>query len=84
MAPVPALKKPDGNRITDFAYGAELCIVKEKLRCEQHDGPNRWCYVSPEHPTEHVPLGYEEISLWARKIVCSYLPVSQLLLTWSW
>jgi hypothetical protein len=39
----------------------------------QHENPNRWCYVSPENPTEHVPLGYEEICLWARKIV----PVSQ-------
>ena len=69
-APVPATKKKnDGNRVTDFAYSAELRIVKEKLQCAQHVGPNRWCYVSPENPTEHVALGYEEISLWARKIV---------------
>lgn len=63
--------------MTDFAYSAELHIVKEKLWCAQHDSPNHWCYVSPEHPTEHVPLGYEEISLWAQKIVHSFLPVSQ-------
>ena len=69
-APVPAAKKKnDGNRVTDFAYSTELRIVKEKLQCAQHIGPNRWCYVSPENPNEHVALGYEEISLWARKIV---------------
>jgi hypothetical protein len=65
-----AKKKNDGNRVTDFAYGAELRLVKEKLRCAQHSGPNRWCYMSPENPNEHVPLGCEEITLWARKIVC--------------
>lgn len=54
-------------------YGAELRIVKEKLQCAQHAGPNRWCYVSPDKPSEHVALGYEEITLWARKIVCHYL-----------
>ena len=62
-------KKNDSNRTTDFAYSAELRSVQEKLRCAQHNGPNRWCYVNKEMPHEHVPLGYEEISLWARKIV---------------
>ncbi|EDR12464.1 uncharacterized protein LACBIDRAFT_311891 [Laccaria bicolor S238N-H82] len=66
--PEVAKKKVDGNRITDFAYSAELRIVQEKLRCALHAGPNRWCYVSPDHPADHIPLGYEEISLWARKI----------------
>ncbi|KAF8805111.1 hypothetical protein BYT27DRAFT_7105037 [Phlegmacium glaucopus] len=68
-APVEvAKKKNDGNRATDFAYGAELRMVQEKLRCAEHAGPNRWCYVSADTPNEHVALGYEEISLWARKI----------------
>lgn len=62
-------KKNDGNRTTDVAYNAELHMVKEKLKCVQHTGPNRWCYVSPENPNEHIALGCEEITLWARKIV---------------
>ena len=65
MAPEPAKKKTDGNKVTDFMYGEELCIVKEKLRCEQHSGPNRWCYVSPNDPADHVKLGLEEVTLWA-------------------
>lgn len=55
--------------MADFAYGEELCIVKEKLRCEQHSGPNRWCYVSLNDPADHVKLGLEEVTLWARKLV---------------
>ncbi len=62
-------KKSDNTRTTDFGYEAELKIVQEKLRCAQHAGPNRWCYVSPTHPNEHVALLFEEITLWARKIV---------------
>lgn len=69
-------KKTDGNRSTDSAYSAELRVVKEKLQCAHHSGPNRWCYVSPENPTEHVALGLEEITLWARKIVSSYVYIT--------
>ncbi|PPQ87378.1 hypothetical protein CVT25_001996 [Psilocybe cyanescens] len=61
-------KKINGSRSTDSAYSAELRVVKEKLQCAHHSGPNRWCYVSPENPTEHVALGLEEITLWAWKI----------------
>ncbi|KAF8811481.1 hypothetical protein BYT27DRAFT_7277025 [Phlegmacium glaucopus] len=61
-------KKTDGNRTTDFAYYEELRIVQEKLRCAKHPGPNRWCYVSPENPNEHIKLALEEVTLWARKL----------------
>jgi hypothetical protein len=63
-------KKTDGNRSTDFAYGEELKHVQEKLRCADHAGQNRWCYISPENPKEHINLGVEEVTLWARKLVC--------------
>ena len=53
----------------DFAYGEELRIVKEKLKCEQNNGPNRWFYVSLNCPSEHVKLGLEEVMLWAQKLV---------------
>ena len=43
--------------------------MKEKLKCEQHNGPNRWCYVSSNDPSEHVKLGLEEVTLWARKLM---------------
>jgi hypothetical protein len=71
LNPLPveaAKKKNDGNRSTDFVYGPELRLVQEKLRCAQHAGPNWWCYISPTKPDEHIALGYEEVSLWARKI----------------
>ncbi|KAF8799498.1 hypothetical protein BYT27DRAFT_7176287 [Phlegmacium glaucopus] len=61
-------KKTDGNRTTDFAYCEELKLVQEKLRCADHAGANRWCYVSPENPNEHIKLGLEEVTLWARKL----------------
>ena len=69
MTPV-SKKKNNGHCATDFAYGAELHLVKEGLCCAQHSGPNQWCYVSPENPNEHVSLGCEEITLWDQKIVC--------------
>ncbi|KIJ93283.1 hypothetical protein K443DRAFT_135080 [Laccaria amethystina LaAM-08-1] len=68
VAPEAAKKKTDGNKATDFAYGEELHIVKEKLKCEQHNGPNRWCCVSPKDPSDHIKLGLEEVTLWARKL----------------
>ena len=73
MAPEPAKKKTDGNKATDFAYGEALRIVKEKLKCEQHNGPNRWCYVSPNDPADHVKLSLKEISLWAQKLVSLHI-----------
>ncbi|KAF8222563.1 hypothetical protein L208DRAFT_1426324 [Tricholoma matsutake] len=65
-------KKTDGNHITDFAYADELHLVKEKLCCAEHGGLNHWCYVHPNTPGEHVTLGLEEITLWARKIGLCY------------
>jgi hypothetical protein len=63
--PQPVKKKTDGNRATDFAYADKLRLVQEKLKCVQHNGPNIWCYVSPDDPSEHVKLGLEEVTLWA-------------------
>ncbi|KAJ7264707.1 hypothetical protein C8J57DRAFT_1331706 [Mycena rebaudengoi] len=52
----------------ETAYSDELKIVKEKLQCATHKGPNRWCYISPVDGDggKHIELGFEEISLWAR------------------
>ncbi|KIM35687.1 hypothetical protein M413DRAFT_56413, partial [Hebeloma cylindrosporum] len=71
LNPVPietSNKKKEGTRKTDFAYNAELTAVNRNLKCAQHPGENRWCYINPEKPTEHIALGLEEITLWARKI----------------
>ncbi|KAJ7165220.1 hypothetical protein C8R46DRAFT_900628 [Mycena filopes] len=49
----------------------ELENVKSKLSCMLHPGRNRWCYVMPpdsKKPGEHVALGIEHVSLWARKV----------------
>ncbi|KJA23054.1 hypothetical protein HYPSUDRAFT_201616 [Hypholoma sublateritium FD-334 SS-4] len=70
-APIEARKNKSNDNLatgSQAAYSAELRLVREKLRCGLHAGPNRWCYVTPEKPDEHVALGYEEISLWARSI----------------
>ncbi|KAJ7939021.1 hypothetical protein B0H13DRAFT_1851190 [Mycena leptocephala] len=52
----------------ETAYSDELKIVKDKLKCATHRGPNRWCYVSPVAGDggRHIELGFEEISLWAK------------------
>ncbi|KAL1663509.1 hypothetical protein GGF50DRAFT_115961 [Schizophyllum commune] len=57
----------------ETAYGRELDIVKQKLFCAVHGGRsrNRWCYVwQAPHPQagEHIQLGLEEGTLWARKM----------------
>ncbi|KAJ3875285.1 hypothetical protein F5051DRAFT_334075 [Lentinula edodes] len=56
-------------KTTDTSYGDELTKLKEKLRCMQHSGHNRWCFVrrDEDHAGQHVNLGIEEITLWARK-----------------
>jgi hypothetical protein len=61
--PQPVKKKTDGNQVTDFAYVEELHLVQEKLKCAQHDGTNRWCYISLDDPSEHIKLGLEEVML---------------------
>lgn len=72
--PLPSkAKKADGSQNTDLAYGPELCMVKEKLHCPQHQGPNWFCYLDPTNPREHIALGLEEVTLWAQKIVSIYL-----------
>ncbi|KAJ7940039.1 hypothetical protein B0H13DRAFT_1850239 [Mycena leptocephala] len=52
----------------ETAYSDELKIVKDKLKCATHKGPNRWCYISPADGDggEHIELAFEEISLWAK------------------
>ena len=44
-------------------------MVSRTLKCAQHPGDNRWCFINPDKPTEHIALGLEEITLWACKIV---------------
>jgi len=66
-------KKSKNNQTGDLSYRTAARIVEEKLSCVQHSGSNHWCYINPETPVEHIALGREEVSLWARKIV-SILP----------
>ncbi|KAJ7263545.1 hypothetical protein C8J57DRAFT_1629725, partial [Mycena rebaudengoi] len=50
----------------------ELQQVQAKLKCAEHPGNNRWCYVmgpKSAHPGKHVELGIDVVSLWARKVV---------------
>ncbi|KAJ7676418.1 hypothetical protein B0H17DRAFT_1139856 [Mycena rosella] len=49
----------------------ELQQVQAKLKCAEHPGKNRWCYVmgpKSTHPGKHVELGIDVVSLWARKM----------------
>lgn len=64
----PSNNKKAPAKSTETAYEGELKTVKAKLACAAHPGPNRWCYVS-RAKGEHIPLGLEHITLWARKIV---------------
>lgn len=69
------VKKGNNN---DLSFTAAVRIVEEKLKCLQHGGPNRWCYVNPGNPADHIALGREEVHLWARKIV--RLPPSAMII----
>ncbi|KAF7977228.1 hypothetical protein HWV62_4323 [Athelia sp. TMB] len=62
------LKNALAPKATESAYAEELKIVKGALRCEEHGGANRWCYVSPGHGKKHIALGLKEVGLWARKM----------------
>ncbi|KAJ7366164.1 hypothetical protein DFH08DRAFT_763348 [Mycena albidolilacea] len=61
-------------KVTETAYRDELNVVKTALACEKHRGRNRWCFVrrDDEAGPRCVPLGLEEITLWARKLVRRY------------
>ncbi|KAJ6524816.1 hypothetical protein B0H19DRAFT_910175, partial [Mycena capillaripes] len=69
----PAEKPAPAPKVTETAYlqyRDELNIVKTALACEKHRGHNRWCFVrrDDEKGPLCVPLGLEEITLWARKL----------------
>ncbi|KAJ7888721.1 hypothetical protein B0H13DRAFT_1627029 [Mycena leptocephala] len=66
----PAEKPAPAPKVTETAYRDELNIVKTALTCEKHRGNNRWCFVrrDDEKGPLCVPLGLEEITLWARKL----------------
>ncbi|TFK59246.1 hypothetical protein BDN72DRAFT_732247, partial [Pluteus cervinus] len=69
----PEKAKATPKQPSELAVCAEtLQSVKAKLKCDNpgHHGPNRWCYVRQDEPHrgEHVPLGYKEVSHWARQI----------------
>lgn len=70
-APEKATAAP---KVTETAYRAELNQLKDELTCQKHGsrGNNRWCFVRRDegHTGEHIPIGLEEITLWARKMVC--------------
>ncbi|KAJ6560058.1 hypothetical protein B0H19DRAFT_1069762 [Mycena capillaripes] len=63
-------EKLPAPKVTETAYRDEMHIVKTALACEKHRGPNRWCFVrrDDEGGERCVPLGLEEVSLWARKL----------------
>jgi hypothetical protein len=50
-------------------YAKELKIVKEKLHCSQHRGENKWCWVDPNAPNNHILLALNDIQLWAKSLV---------------
>ncbi|KAK6993184.1 hypothetical protein R3P38DRAFT_3223786 [Favolaschia claudopus] len=66
----PAEKTAAAPKVTETAYRDELNIVKAALACEKHRGHNRWCYVRRDNEKGErcVPLGLEEVTLWARKL----------------
>lgn len=66
----PLVQEAKNDEAIGLSYGAALRIVQKKLKCLQHTEPNRWCYIRPENRNEHIALGKEEVSLWAREIVC--------------
>lgn len=45
---------------------AKLFELKQSLSCQKHD--RRFCYISPL-TTEHIQVGDNDLSLWARKMV---------------
>ncbi|KAF9046646.1 hypothetical protein BJ165DRAFT_1527720 [Panaeolus papilionaceus] len=51
-------------------YEEELLLLQDKLRCAVHVRPDCWCYVRPgcKNLDDHIPLGIEELNLWAKKI----------------
>ncbi|PPQ83792.1 hypothetical protein CVT24_007267 [Panaeolus cyanescens] len=52
----------------DGGSDSYIRVLQSKLQCNEHRWPNRWCYVSPQGPEMHVPLGPEDLALWGRKI----------------
>ena len=64
-------KQAPAEKVTETAITKELDIVKAKLGCMEHRGNNRWCFVrrDEEHAGQHIALGLEKITLWARKMV---------------
>jgi hypothetical protein len=79
IKPVEEPVKAAAPKTYETAYSDELKIVKDKLKCATHKGPNRWCYISPADGDggEHIELAFEEISLWAKLMVrFDALPVS--------
>ncbi|KAJ6592746.1 hypothetical protein B0H19DRAFT_920953, partial [Mycena capillaripes] len=65
IKPAEEPAKAAAPKTYETAYSDELKLVKDKLKCATHKGPNRWCYVSPV-AGDHIELGFEEISLWAK------------------
>ncbi|KAJ3872381.1 hypothetical protein F5051DRAFT_445237 [Lentinula edodes] len=57
-------KKP--LQTTDTSYGNKLTKLKERLHCMQHSGHNSW-RRDEYYAGQHVNLGIEEITPWARK-----------------
>ncbi|EPQ59950.1 hypothetical protein GLOTRDRAFT_89604 [Gloeophyllum trabeum ATCC 11539] len=73
-------KKKEGSKptkMTECAYGEELRTVQNKLACTIHGkDKDRWCYIDPSKPNEHIPLDLETVQLWARKIHDGEVPSS--------
>lgn len=55
-----------------LSFETELRILQEKLPCATHVSSGRWCYVKPgrNNGDDHIALGIEELTLWAKKMVC--------------
>lgn len=54
-----------GSNVAEFEKCSRL------LRCTHVvGGENRFCWVDPNDPTAHHPLGLADVQLWARLMVC--------------
>jgi hypothetical protein len=64
----------DRSDLYMISYMHEFEHVKEKLRCSEHPGEYKWCWVDPiTSGAEHIPLCFHDIQVWAKYLVCKYI-----------
>jgi hypothetical protein len=61
----------DPSNLLMGSYVKELEHVKERLKCLEHPGEEKWCWVDPTTPgAQHIPLCLHDIQLWVKYLVC--------------